>query len=107
TPVPVYVNGKLADWPQKAIVRDGKTYAPLRPAAEALKAHVTWHPENEMAVVCLGDQCVPIRKSQGIVVGGRLYIPLRLMAQALRCKVAWDAAKRAVMIETALGTSGN
>ena len=101
--VPVYVDGKLAHWKNQAIVRDGKTYAPLRAAAEAIGAHVTWHPESQMAVVCRGDQCVPIPKSKGIIVNGRLYIPLRLMAEALQCKVRWDAQKKAVMIETGSG----
>ena len=98
--VPVYVDGKLAQWKDQAIVRDGKTYAPLRAAAEAIGGHVTWQAESQMAVVCRGDRCVPIPKSKGIIVNGRLYIPLRLMAEALQCKVAWDAQKKAVLIET-------
>jgi len=96
----VYVDGKLANWNNQPIVRDGKTYAPLRAAAEAVGAHVTWHADSQMAVVCRGDRCVPIPRSKGIILSGRLYIPLRLMAEALQCKVTWDTAKKAVLIET-------
>ena len=98
--VPVYVDGKLATWQEKAVVRNGKTYAPLRAAAEAIGAHVTWNSQSKIAVVCRGDRCVPIRQDQGIIISGRLYIPLRLMAEALQCQVTWDAKRKAVLIET-------
>ena len=98
--VKVYVDGKLMDFEPAARVRNGTTYAPLRAAAEAVGAHVTWNAKSQMAVVCRGQQCVPIKKSQGIIILGRLLIPLRLMATALNCQVRWDEQARAVRIET-------
>ncbi len=98
--VPVYIDGKLYKFNPAARIRDGRTYAPLRAAAEAIGAHVQWNTKAQVAVVCRGDRCVPIKKSQGIIVEGRLLIPLRLMAQALNCQVQWDTAARAVRITT-------
>lgn len=98
--VKVYVDGKLKDFRPSARVRSGVTYAPLRAAAEAVGAEVKWNAEEQMAVVCVGSQCVAIRKDQGIIVDGRLLIPLRLMAEALNCKVGWDPGAKAVTIRT-------
>ncbi|MCD6351131.1 MAG: copper amine oxidase N-terminal domain-containing protein [Armatimonadetes bacterium] len=98
--VTVYVDGKAQDFSPQARVRDGKTYAPLRAAAEAVGAHVSWQAASGMAVVCVGNQCVPVRKDQGIVVDNHLLIPLRLMAEALQCEVTWDGKNKAVHIST-------
>ena len=53
-----------------------------------------------MAVICRGPACVPIKKSDGIIVDNQLLVPLRLLGEALGAEVAWDANKRAVLIKS-------
>ena len=98
--VAVYVDGKLLKCTPAAIVRDGVTYVPLRAAADAVKGEVTWQPKSQMAVVCRGGQCVPIKKTQCIEVGGSLLVPLKLVGTALKCEVQWDPKSKSVRIST-------
>ncbi len=100
TLVGVYIDGEKQSFAPAARVREGKAYAPLRAASEAVGAEVKWLPAQQMAVVCKEDRCVNIKKTEGIIVGGRLLIPLRLMAEALQCQVTWDAERKAVLIRT-------
>ena len=98
--VAVYVDGKLLKCTPAAIVRDGVTYVPLRAAAEAVKGEVTWQQKSQMAVVCRGEQCVPVRKAQCIEIGGSLLVPLKLVGTALKCGVQWDGKSKSVRIST-------
>ena len=96
--VSVYVDGKQVAFKPDARVRDGKAYAPLRETSEAFGAKVEWNPQAQMAIICSGPACVPIKKSDGIIVNSQLLVPLRVLGEALGAKVAWDAAGRAVRI---------
>jgi hypothetical protein len=106
TLVDVYVNGNKQDFSPAARVREGKTYAPLRAAAEAVGAEVKWIEAQQVAIICQADACAIIRKQQGIIVSGRLLIPVRLMAEALDAIVSWDGQRKAVMILTESGAQG-
>jgi len=101
--VRVLVDGREQSFKPAARVRGGVTYAPLRAAAEAVGAKVQWNEKAQMAIVCAGNQCVPIKRSQGIVVDGSLLIPLRLLAQALKCDVKWNPSAQTVAIWTKAG----
>lgn len=96
--VSVYVDGKHVAFKPDARVRNGKAYAPLRETSEAFGAKVEWNPQAQMAIICSGPACVPIKKSDGIIVNNQLLVPLRVLGEALGAKVAWDAAGRAVRI---------
>ena len=96
--VSVYVDGKKVAFKPDARVRGGRAYAPLRETSEALGAKVEWNPQAQMAIICSGPSCVPIKKSDGIIVNSQLLVPLRVLGEALGAKVAWDAAGRAVRI---------
>jgi len=106
TLVDVYVNGNKQEFSPAARVREGKTYAPLRAAAEAVGAEVKWIEAQQVAIICQADACAIIRKQQGIIVSGRLLIPVRLMAEALEAIVSWDGQRKAVMILTESGAQG-
>ena len=96
--VSVYVDGKQVAFKPDARVRDGKAYAPLRETSEALGSEVQWNAQAQLAVICRGSACVPIKKSDGIIVNNQLLVPLRVLGEALGAKVAWDAAGCAVRI---------
>ena len=98
-PVNVYVNGKLQQYNPSALVRDGKTYVPLRQGATSLGCSVKWIAEQNVAQVCTATTCIMIPKKKGIIVNGRLLLPLRLMGEALGANVQWDGAAKAVRIE--------
>jgi len=98
--VAVYVDGKKTDFKPAARVRDGKSYAPLRAVSEALGAEVEWNAAAQMAIICRTDFCVPIKKSDGIIVENHLLVPLRLLSEALGAKISWDSTRRAVTIKS-------
>ncbi len=100
TLVDVYVDGQKQEFAPAARVRDGKAYAPLRAAAEAVGAEIKWIESQQVAIICQADACAIIRKQQGIIISGRLLIPVRLMAEALDAKVSWDGQQKTVMIVT-------
>ena len=100
TLVDIYVNGQKQEFVPAARVREGKAYAPLRAAAEAVGAEVKWIESQQVAIICEADACAIIRKQQGIIVSGRLLIPLRLLAEALDAEVSWDGERKAVRIVT-------
>ncbi len=102
--VAVYVDGKKTDFKPAARVRDGKSYAPLRAISEALGAEVEWNTAAQMAIICRGNFCVPIKKSDGIIVDNHLLVPLRILGEALGAKVSWDSTRRAVVIKSAAGS---
>ena len=97
--VAVYVDGKKVSFKPDARVRGGRAYAPLRETSEAFGAEVEWNAQAQLAVICRGTACVPIRKSDGIIVNNPLLVPLRVLGEALGAEVAWDAAGRAVRIK--------
>lgn len=97
-PAKVYVDGQLQQYDPPALVRDGKTYVPLRQGAASLGSTVKWIPEQNVAQVCTASTCVLISKDKGIIVDGRLLLPLRVMGEALGAQVQWDGAAKAVRI---------
>lgn len=98
--VPVYFDGKQANFKPQARVRAGTTYAPLRAVAEALGADVEWNEKAQMAVLCRGSACVSVRRSEGIIVDNQMLVPLRILSEALGARVLWDSGRRAVMISS-------
>ena len=99
--VRLYAGERLVRCEPPARVHQGVVYAPLRAAAEAVGAHVTWDARARQAVVCTDTQCVPVRAAQGLTVNGALLLPVRQLGQALGREVQWDAAARAVRIKSA------
>lgn len=97
-PAQLYVNGRALQARPVALVHNGTAYAPLRLAAEAVGAHVTWNAKARQAIVCTDNQCVPIHENQCLTVKGALYLPVRSLAEALGREVRWDAAANAVRI---------
>ncbi|MHB8993626.1 MAG: copper amine oxidase N-terminal domain-containing protein [Armatimonadota bacterium] len=98
--VSLYVGDKLVKCDPSARVRDGVTYAPLRPAAEAVGMEVEWDAGTDTASLCAPGRCVlPIKASQGIVVNGGLLIPVRLLGQALGRPVSYDPKTKAVRVK--------
>ena len=102
--VAVYVDGKKGDFKPAARVRDGKSYAPLRAISEALGAEVEWNAAAQMAIICRGNLCVAIKKSDGIIVENHLLVPLRLLSEALGALISWDSTRRAVVIKSPPGS---
>lgn len=97
-PVRVFIDGKEAKLNPSAMVRNGKTYVPLRGGAEALGAVVKWDDQPRTATITLGNKRTRIPESKGINVDGRLFLHLRDMGEALNCTVKWDPDARAVRI---------
>jgi len=96
--VRVRINGVERKFDPPALMRDGKTYVPLREGAESLGASVKWDEKSQKATITLGTRRTRIAQEEGITVNGRLLIPLRRMSEALNCEVKWDGPAKAVRI---------
>lgn len=83
------VNGQVIRTSPGIVVEKGVSYGPLRAVAEAVGGEVTWHEDQQMAVVCRGEKCVRFQASEGIVREGRLLIPIRALAEKLGGTVKW------------------
>lgn len=83
-----------------AMIRDGRTYVPLRAAAEAVGGTVDYDPVARRVTICRGDLCTLVMQDDGITIGGRLLVGIRQVGEALNARVDWEAATRTVRITT-------
>jgi len=103
--VHVYVNDRLLDLQQPAVVKDGWTLVPFRAVFEALGATVVWDTATETATATKEGTSVELflqaseAKVNGQVVsldtapmkiGGRAMVPLRFVGHALGVYAGWD-----------------
>ena len=92
------VNGQVIRTTPGIVVEEGISYGPLRATAEAVGGEVEWHADQQMAVICRGQQCVRIRASEGIMRNNRLLLPNRKLAESLGGTVAWVSSPPQVRI---------
>ncbi len=100
TLVVVKINGEEAQLEPQARKREGVTFVPVRPVAEAVGAFVWWDEASRTVTITLGDRTTEIAKDKGIVVEDQLLLPLEPVAEALGAKVKWDEAANTVLLTT-------
>ncbi len=102
----IYVDGNAINfsegWP---IIKDNRTYLPLREAAEGMKADVNWLPPNNVETKISGRTILMTIGSKDYTVNGntkqmdiepflnnennRTYVPIRFIADGLGYAVEW------------------
>lgn len=114
-PLTVHVDGRYVATDVDPYVSNGRTYLPLRAAAESMGAAVTW--DNNTRSATVSKDGTVIRCSVGStvftvngvsryndaapqIVGGRTMLPIRPIAEALGGSLAWDGTTASVTIDT-------
>lgn len=114
TPIEVLVDGQevIADVPP--VLRDGRTFLPLRAITEALGTDVQWDPTTQQITLSRGNQQAILRINNTTVTygdgrtssldvapfiqDGRTMVPVRFIAEFTGSQVHWDAETRTVTI---------
>jgi hypothetical protein len=113
TGVKLYVNGEEPSFEVPPFIRDGSTLVPFRAISEALKANVSWDPEERSVTVTRGDITVKLfidnktayvngqeitLEVPAAIVEGSTVVPVRFVSEALKAAVEWEAETQSVII---------
>ncbi|TMV48073.1 copper amine oxidase N-terminal domain-containing protein [Paenibacillus mesophilus] len=113
TGVKLYVNGEEPKFEVPPFIRDGSTLVPFRAISEALKADVSWNPEERSVTVTRGDITVKLfidsktayvngqeitLEVPAAIVEGSTVVPVRFVSEALKAAVEWEAETQFVVI---------
>lgn len=115
-PVTVHVDGNYVSTDVKPYISNGRTYLPLRAAAEAMGASVSWDPYSSTATVSNGTTVIrctvgsTVYTVNGVpqyanaapqIVSGRTMLPIRPIAEALGGTLSWNPQTADAAIDTA------
>ncbi|MBI2874158.1 MAG: copper amine oxidase N-terminal domain-containing protein [Firmicutes bacterium] len=113
------VDGSSASMDVTPLIKDSRTFLPIRYVAEPLNATIGWDAGEGKITVSLGDRLVELWLGKGfarvgglerpidaanqaiaplVVPPGRTMLPLRFVAEALDCKVDWNAAVQEITV---------
>lgn len=113
TGVKAYVNGEQPKFEVPPFIKDGSTLVPFRAISEALKAEVTWNPEERSVTVVKGDITIKLiigsktayvnGKEVTLEVPGEIYegntmVPVRFISESLKAAVEWEPETQSVII---------
>lgn len=113
TGVKLYVNGEEPSFEVPPFIREGSTLVPFRAISEALKANVSWDPEERSVTVTRGDITVKLfidnktayvngqeitLEVPAAIVEGSTVVPVRFVSEALKAAVEWEAETQSVVI---------
>ncbi|WP_253298195.1 stalk domain-containing protein [Paenibacillus sp. MSJ-34] len=118
--VTVIIDGKVQQFPQSAVVKDGSTLVPLRGIFEALGAKVLWNEASHSVTATKGDTVIKLTvdqrtayindraielSAQAQTLNGSTMVPLRFVSEALGADVKWNGDTYTATI-TSKGGSG-
>lgn len=94
-------NGSILE--HKGIIKDGKTYVPLRGILEQLGIEVGWNKENESAICTKGSKTIEIPvgntpDAKGFMLNSKSYIPIKLISDYFGYTCYWDNNTKQVII---------
>ncbi|MEC1641162.1 copper amine oxidase N-terminal domain-containing protein, partial [Schinkia azotoformans] len=108
------INGKIINFSQPAVVKNGSTLVPLRGIFEALGAKVDWNQATQTVTGTKGDLTVKLTIGQKTayvngkavqlaepaqILNGSTLVPLRFIGESLGSQVSWDAARQTAVIK--------
>lgn len=114
-PLTVHVDGRYVSTDVDPYLSGGRTYLPLRAAAEAMGASVRWDGGTNSATVTKDGTSIVCTIGSGVFyvngvanysdaapqnVQGRTMLPIRPIAQALGGSLEWDGYTASVSIDT-------
>ena len=109
----VLVDGKAIKNDVAPIVKDGRTFLPIRVIAENMGANINWNGANQSLIITKEDteitvfinkteakvntKMVPL-SAPAFIEKGRTYLPVRFVTENLGAEVIWDAPTKTVTI---------
>ena len=109
----VMVDGKVTKNDVAPIVKDGRTFLPIRVIAENMGAKIGWNGANQSVIITRDDteitvfinkteakvntKMVPL-SAPAFIEKGRTYLPVRFVTENLGAEVIWDAPTKTVTI---------
>ena len=109
----VVVDGKVMKNDVAPIVKDGRTFLPIRVIAENMGAKIGWNGANQSVIITRDDteitvfidkteakvntKKVPL-SAPAFIEKGRTYLPVRFVTENLGAEVLWDAPTKKVTI---------
>ncbi len=114
-PLTVHVDGKYVSTDVEPYISSGRTYLPLRAAAESMGAAVVWDNNTRSATVTkdgtvirctVGSTAFTVNgvtkynDAAPQIVAGRTMLPIRPIAEALGGTLSWDGTTASVTIDT-------
>jgi len=113
-PISLFVDGQEIATDVAPYAKNGRTYVPMRFAAEPLGGVASWEGGNVKAATILRGRStvkIPLGSAVATVNGrkkeldapaesknGRIFVPIRFVAESLNATVEWDGAAKAVRI---------
>lgn len=96
--ITLIANGKTIQSDPPPMIHEGRTYVPLRAAAEAVGGEVEYDAATRRVTICKGTLCTLVMQDEGITIDGRLLVGIRQIGETLDARVDWDGATRTVRI---------
>ena len=109
----VYVNGSALTFDQQPMIKNERTFVPVRKIFECFGMDVEWDAENQYIYACNDDteismtvgcnemwvngECIQLDTAP-FIEGGRAFVPLRAIGEALKCSVEWNGVTGSVII---------
>jgi hypothetical protein len=109
-----WVNEKILTMDVAPMLRDGRTFLPIRYVADALEANIDWNATEQKITIQLdtikvelwiGENRARINGNdvsidsnnpsiKPFIENGRTFLPLRFVGESLGCSVDWDSKQQ-------------
>lgn len=111
--VRLYLNNQLLHTNQSPVIKNNRTFVPLRTIAEALDAFVDWNQNTRTVIIQSSNKTIniPINSHNVLVDGKEIFldapaqlidnttmVPLRFIAEQLNAHVSWDSTSYSIQI---------
>ena len=110
----ISVDGEAKEMDVSPIIRNSRTYIPIRSVVESLGASIEWI-DSEKKVVIRSEEAEIVMKINNtsflingsnynndvapIIVNNRTMLPIRAIAEQLNCEVEWEDATKTITIK--------
>ncbi|WP_180994445.1 stalk domain-containing protein [Bacillus sp. Marseille-P3661] len=110
--IKVYINDELFPYKNKSVIKNDRTYIPVREITESLGAHVWWNGDSSTVGISKNGTDVSfivgsslarvngnqVKMDRSFIIDGVTRVPLRFLSETLGMDVSWDHKTRSVFI---------
>lgn len=109
----IFVDGKELDTDVKPVIKEGRTFLPVRDLCEAINAKVEWNDKlktvnisakNKSISMKIGEKEILVNKTKqkidvpAIIVSGRTMLPLRTVGEIIGARVEWNEKENRIVV---------
>ena len=111
--ISVTLNGNELSFDQPPVIKNDRTFVPIRAIAEGLGANVDWDSNNRLITInngisdtmlyidsayCYINGIAFLTDAKPFIENNRTMVPVRLISQVLGCRVEWNGDTKSVII---------